>query len=507
MFKKKINLVHILVLILSFRPGSIIAQVNPGFESGIDGWQRSGKTNLELNTNSFKGSNSIRLEDSSASVFQIIKIKPLSLIQLSAFVKSSGTEVQCCSFLGFYDRNDSLIIEYKSKPVSSVNYSNTGYYTLAPATSACLKYGIRMFTGDGIAWVDEIVLSVNPGESSSPEKPAVSIAQYMNPFWVSDTVFNETILLLSENGGKAGGRLLFNPSEILSIRSYDLKNSFSEGADYSIDGKSIIKTDGSLIPSVADTSFSSKDLAWYNLQSKWVVVSYTHKDRWNGNIPQFSGADMPETMKKLSNAAPLKIVACGMSITRGMDVSGYHNLPPYMPPYVDLFVYQLKKKFNYEDIILYNTGLPGAYVDWAAQYTDEYINSFNPDLVILDFGMNDFWKYKPEEFREYIKSIIEKCRSVNGKVEFLLISNMKFDPAYILPSNKDKAFYESNLEGYNSILKSFCSKGIINLDMTSLSDQIYRLKKPKDCLANPLHPNDYLARWYAQGMAALFIKQ
>jgi lysophospholipase L1-like esterase len=288
--------------------------------------------------------------------------------------------------------------------------------------------------------------------------------------------------------------------------SYDLSKTYTEGADYTIRGNTIIKTNNSSMPSMEDSSFSKKDLAWYDLQSKWVVVTYVHKDKWTGGKPVYKGDEMPSVSRKLRSSLPLKIVACGMSITRGMDVSGYAGISPFMPPYVDLFVHQLRRIYNYDDITLYNAGLPGAYSDWAAQYADEYINAFEPDLVILDFGMNDFWKYSPDQFRTYIQKIIEKCREYNSNVEFLLISNMLFDPDYIKPDNKYKTFYESNLIGYNKVLQSLCTKGIINLDITTISSEIYKLKKAKDCLANPLHPNDYLARWYAQGMAALFIK-
>jgi hypothetical protein len=58
--------------------------------------------------------------------------------------------------------------------------------------------------------------------------------------------------------------------------------------------------------------------------------------------------------------------------------------------------------------------------------------------------------------------------------------------------------------GYSKVLKQMEAPGIVNLDMTGISGSIYSRKKAKDCLANPLHPNDYMARWYAQGMAALF---
>ena len=87
--------------------------------------------------------------------------------------------------------------------------------------------------------------------------------------------------------------------------------------------------------------------------------------------------------------------------------------------------------------------------------------------------------------------------------EFLLLANMKFDPEYILDSDSNKAFYTGNLAGYRDMLHGMEGPGIVMLDMTTLSDAIYRRKKARDCIVNPLHPNDYLARWYAQGMLAL----
>ena len=54
------------------------------------------------------------------------------------------------------------------------------------------------------------------------------------------------------------------------------------------------------------------------------------------------------------------------------------------------------------------------------------------------------------------------------------------------------------------MLKSLEGPGIAVLDMTTLSETIFQRKGAKHCIANSLHPNDYLARWYAQGLTALF---
>src|SRR5262249_54536039 len=144
----------------------------------------------------------------------------------------------------------------------------------------------------------------------------------------------------------------------------------------------------------------------------------------------------------------------------------------------------------------------GATVAWGAEYAEQYINPAHPDLVILDFGMNDFWRLEPAAFGDSIQTIIRKVRAANPDAEFLLLSNMLFDPAYILPSDKNKAFYEGNMKGYNEVLQKMQTKGIADVDMTSLSGYLYGRKAAKDCIANPLHPNDYLARWYVQAMTA-----
>jgi lysophospholipase L1-like esterase len=155
---------------------------------------------------------------------------------------------------------------------------------------------------------------------------------------------------------------------------------------------------------------------------------------------------------------------------------------------------------------LYNAGLPGSTVSWGAQYVSSYVNPFQPDLVVIDFGMNDFWRMPPPEFGDSVRSIIRQVRAVRPGAEFLLLANMKFDPDYVLDSDKYKKYYTDNLAGYRDELASMEGPGIVMMDMTTLSDAIYKRKKAKDCIVNPLHPNDYLARWYAQGMLATLEK-
>ena len=262
------------------------------------------------------------------------------------------------------------------------------------------------------------------------------------------------------------------------------------------------------MPFRSDTSFDRKtDLAWYNLQSQWVVVTYTHHDKWAGPVPSYQGDRLTSVMGKLRGGKSLRIVALGMSITRGMDVSSYDGVAPYMPPYMSLFADGLRRWYPKCTIELFNEGLPGAAVSWGAEYADKYVNPLHPDLVVIDFGMNDFWRLTPAAFGDSVQTIMRKARVGNPGVSFLLIGNMAFDPEYVLDSDTNKAFYVGNMEGYATVLKKMEGKGVMVLDMMNLSKVIYARKKARDCIVNPLHPNDYLARWYGQGLISLLTAQ
>jgi lysophospholipase L1-like esterase len=428
-------------------------------------------------------------------------------VQFNAYIRSAATGVKGYSFLRFYNDVNTLLLEYKSQAITSTSYQSTGNYTETPPDTKYMTIGIdRDSSGKGWVYADEFSVETNIGTPVTKHKPTCDLDQYMHPFWKSDTIYNETVLLYSAARRPATGKLLYMPQKILSVKSFDLDTTYGKGIDYTVNGDTILRTIDSHMPFRTDSSFDKKDMAWYGLQSQWVVVTYIHKDSFPGPVPVYKGARLPNTMAKLHAKSPLTIAAFGMSITRGMNVSDYDTVKPYMPAYVDLFAYGLRKAFGDYDITLYNAGLPGSVTDWGALYADKYINPLQPDLVILDFGMNDFWKYTPQQFNGYIRTMINKIRAGNPNVEFLLLSNMLFEPDYIADTNSNKAWYIANMKGYNSVLQQIEKEttGSVNLDMTTLSDILYHRKKAKDCLANPLHPNDYLARWYAQGMTALF---
>lgn len=498
---QKCSVLMLLALALSLAAG---AQQNLDFEQGLARWHIAGKVRVDK-SNPYSGLWCARLEK--GSIFQRLRVSPLSIVQFDAYLKSSDKGINGYAFLRFYNARHQLLAEYKSTPIDSVSYQKTGCYTEAPPYAAYMEIGITKKSAPGFIYADDFKIDPDADKNKGAHSPQVDLDEYMRPFWNSDTIYNETVLLYSAAGRPATGKLLFRPGHIMSVKSFDLKRTYSEGKDYSIKENVLERLPHSAMSFRADSSFDSgKDLAWFNLQSQWVVVTYTHYDQWGGAVPTFKGKLLPLTTARLYGRKSLRIVAFGMSITRGMNISSYDAVPPYMPTYVSLFARQLRKSYHCPGIKLFNASLPGAAVDWGAQYADKYVSPLRPDLVIIDFGMNDFWRLTPGQYKGYMETMIKKIKSANPNAELILISNMKFDPAYVLAADPYKSFYEGNMEGYSHVLKQMEAAGIINLDMYSISAFLYDQKKAKDCISNPLHPNDYLARWFAQCLSALLIQ-
>ena len=211
-------------------------------------------------------------------------------------------------------------------------------------------------------------------------------------------------------------------------------------------------------------------------------------------------------MSKLQSQQPLTIQAIGMSITCGLNVSGFIGDPnnfqanfPYMHSYIDMLGTKLNQVFGNNTSML-NSSCGGKTIAWVDDYCEPLVNPNNPDLVIIDMGMNDIWGTSTASFMNSLQSAMNKMKTHNPDVEFILISNMLPDVNGMgAPANGAMDMY-----GFRAAMLNLDTVGTVVFDMTSMSDTIYQRKGANHCTANSLHPNDYLARWYAQGLFEIF---
>lgn len=339
--------------------------------------------------------------------------------------------------------------------------------------------------------------------------PTCNNREYLQPFWNSDTIFNELVLL---SGVNSTANLMYKPKQILKVTNYDFSKTFVSNTDYSVSGRTITQKSAGVsstyvVKAGVKGNGQSNGLMNTNPAS-WTCVTYIpDRSDWGAKtLFGYKGDLLPKTMSKLKNKQSVVIQAYGMSITAGLNVSGFAGdnknftpTKPYMHSYVDLLGDGLLAKFG-GNITMINGSCGGKTVAWIDQYCKSMVNPNNPDLVILDMGMNDIWGTTNAAFKASLQSCIDKIKKDCPNAEFILIGNMLPDVnSQGSPSNGDALMY-----GFLSQLKSLETSGIAVLDMTTMSDTVYRRKGAKHCTSNSLHPNDYLARWYAQGLIEMF---
>ena len=340
--------------------------------------------------------------------------------------------------------------------------------------------------------------------------PRVDHREMLQPFWSGDTIYRETVVL---SGPNTTSQLLYPPRKILSVTNYNGSVAYEQGTDYTIAGRSI--TQRSARPSatyVAKPGVRGNGTpnGLINIAAtSWTYVTYipdrsdwNPTDVWNNK----SIADLPRTRMLLRQRRPITVQALGMSLTAGLNVSGFagdpKNFPPtdpYMRGYVDMFCDELRMRYG-SDVTLYNSSCGGKTIAWAEKYCEALVNPNQPDLVLIDMGMNDIWGTTTgSAFRTSLSATIQKIKAGCPHAEFIVIGNMLPDiSAPGAPADGETWMYE-----FLQQMKSVASPGVALFDMTTMSDTLYARKGSACFTSNSLHPNDYMARWYAQGLSAL----
>lgn len=483
---------------------------NGAFENGLEGWTKQGVVTVATATDSVSR-NCAKFGPSAGVLRQTCRIGALRIVYFGASLYSSSPEVAAGVRVQCYDSHHVLVMEQRQELDSkqaAVGPVKTGVYFKTHAFTAYIVVSIEKVKEKEKAKEHEKESSADAyleAESADLEvfdagtvrhRPVCDLDKYMEPLWNTPTVYDEMVLLFSEHGDLAKGMLMYTPERILAVRCPGSNVKFTPSRDYTVDSRTITCTPASRLPFMRDSQFENGDLKWYSLAGKQVLVTYTHKDSWSGPVP-LAGGSLSQTKSRLKRNLPLTIAATGDSITLGIGTSGFEGRQPYMPTWADLFVYGTSRMFHNRRIRLYNAALGGMTSDWGRETARSAVASLKPDLVLIAFGMNDFWWMPVEHYRENILAIINTVWSVNPSAEFILIAPPRFDPAYAADP-----LYRARMASYTQALKAFAGRGIAVLDMDAVSGALGVAKKPRDVISDPLHPNDFLARWFAQGLVA-----
>ncbi len=147
----------------------------------------------------------------------------------------------------------------------------------------------------------------------------------------------------------------------------------------------------------------------------------------------------PRFLNELAKGNPQHIVVYGTSLS-----SGQHG-KDWMEPVVE----RLEQVYG-DSLVTYTlAGQGGKWSTWGVQHLEERVIQKNPDVVLMEFGMNDaFQDYKTSvaTARENLIEMITRIRAHNPDCEVILqIMNM--------PIGKS-ASYRPNLTAYYEMYRS-----------------------------------------------------
>ena len=463
--------------------------MNGTFSDDLKGWTAEGNVKVKDQT--------LEIGPGRGAVRQRYDVPGLRILFFGAMLKPSGPEATARIRLQCFDAQNRPLMEVTGAPDPK---KQAGIYLKTQAHTAYVMLSIEKTSDAGSLVADGATLT-DDDKDRVEHAPHVDLDAAMHPIWQGRRVLDESVLLLAEGDRLAQGRLMFRPSKVVAVKDATLAKTYTVGKDFTVEGDRIVATKESAIPTMRDSELAKGQYPWTPLEGRHVFVTYEHRDAWKGPVPTYQGERLSETSAKLIGKQPLTIVACGDSITLGINVSGFRNVPPYLPPWPSLVVHQLGRKCRHKGIKLYNTALGGMTSGWALENARDTVAALDPDLVLIAFGMNDFWSLTPTEFRKNVEAMMATVQTRHPKCEFLLVASMKFDPAYTTEQP-----YVNNLAGYADELKKLGGPGVAVFDMTALSDALYRAKSAKDLGTDPMHPDDFLARWYAQGVVATMVK-
>ena len=353
------------------------------------------------------------------------------------------------------------------------------------------------------------------------DTPKYDLERYMTPIWEGNVVYNESVcLLLNEQGDFDLKTLLYDATEIVSVRSGKLDKRYIEGQDYSLEnGKLKLNKDSGYLkiayndyyikyePSGEKLVRASKEGVWlYYTEGSWfherqIAVTYKHNSTFDpAYIPQSKGDKLSKVHAKLAAKEPVNIVLYGASNDTGCNSSSFVNCAPFAPTYPEMMEAQLRKDYGYDQITIDNSlSVGGMASDYGVAQLDNLVAK-NPDLVIICFGINDAYYRSVEEYAVNMKTMVERIKEDCPQSDIILAHGPYTNPEV------GRAKEWSHLDTYNVLLDKYGvelykleENGVVVADLCKIDGYVLTRKQFADMTANNInHNNDFKARMVAQ---------
>lgn len=345
--------------------------------------------------------------------------------------------------------------------------------------------------------------------------------QIYQKFHEDKTIYNETACFVEENDG-IYAKLLYKPTKIHSIKDNTLEKEYNVD-DFYFEGNKLFFKETANVPYFTKKNMTCEEMVegsgidkmpgkipgtnvmfteGAGIVSRQLSITYSHEDTWNGEKNSYQGDKLPNTINKLKNKEHLTIGWYGDSIMTGCNSSGKLGIAPYLDDFSTGVNDEISRRFENENIEMFNSSKGGMLSDWGVTNVDNLVNTYNPDLVFVGFGMNDgSWNIKPDIYVEQIETILNKLQLHNSDVEVVIIATIVANP-----DSTQNARQEEYLEPLKEMVSNYDKTCL--LDMTSYSKYMLSKKRSVDIYANNInHPSDFMVRGYVSNILETLVEE
>lgn len=339
--------------------------------------------------------------------------------------------------------------------------------------------------------------------------------EYYRSFWNTDTIKNETVMLEEDKNGKISGKLLYTPTDILSVKNFDLTINYPMSG-FLLNGREMIRAKDSTLPympyKLATLQVPLSDgLSDYGgllftegkgIVSRLVLVTYKYNpeaegEKWK-SVPQNKSAALSHFTQKLKNREGAAVFVYGDSIAAGCNASSVLQYSPNLPVWGKAVADELSEK--YKTRVGYYNGSTGGWTSANGKNNIERkiatVPESKPDLAIVAFGMNDgSGSVSPLVYCDNIRAIVTTIREKAPDCDIVLVSTIHANPLNSQNKEITASYHEQN--------EKICAETerCVTVDMSAFSREIYERKTGFDLLANNInHPNDFLVRCYVMNL-------
>ncbi len=343
---------------------------------------------------------------------------------------------------------------------------------------------------------------------------------YLTPVWDTDTIWDETFMMMKDENGVAEAPFLFPPIEVLQVTSYNGKTVFEKDVDWTVaDGKLRLTANSRIHAYTYDELYpieKPEDADSFPMNDRFllfgeggffidnqIAVRYTcARGGWTGLVPHLADKALPRSFQLLRGDEPINLLFYGDSITYGANCTSCIGMSAPNVCYGKMLHYMMSERYG-DHIRYINTAKSGKDTVWAIENIEERVNANDPDLIVLAFGMNDGRK-TTEAFEKNIRTIIDKVRAKHPHCEFILVASslpnaMLTDPK--APFWGNQRFFKERLDAIAAD-----TDGVVVANIRDMHKYLIEHKRFMDMTSNQVnHPNDFLYRCHAHFLAGMLI--